>query len=209
MTSPVSEEGFHEIQLSGKQLVFLFMATTVVSVVIFLLGVMVGRRVPAEMLVADLTGTTVDAAAGDLPPSAVDGGQPSATPPPPVPEEPDSFSYHQRLQQSAPATETVQPQTPAPQAPPPTPETAPAPAPAPTGGEWFAQIGAYRTRGAADDIVAKLKGAGFPTVLLPPTPGSPTATFRVRVGPYRDRREAETVAGRLLRELQFNSFVTR
>ena len=38
------EEGFHEIQLSGKQLVFLFMATTVVSVVIFLCGVLVGSR---------------------------------------------------------------------------------------------------------------------------------------------------------------------
>ena len=32
----------HEIQLNGKQLVFLFMAATVVAVVIFLCGVMVG-----------------------------------------------------------------------------------------------------------------------------------------------------------------------
>ena len=39
------DDGFHEIQLSGKQLVFLFMATTVVSVVIFLCGVLVGRGV--------------------------------------------------------------------------------------------------------------------------------------------------------------------
>ena len=29
----MSDEGFHEIQLNGKQLVFLFMAATVVSVV--------------------------------------------------------------------------------------------------------------------------------------------------------------------------------
>ena len=41
----MSDEGFHEIQLNGKQLVFLFMAATVVSVVIFLSGVMVGRGV--------------------------------------------------------------------------------------------------------------------------------------------------------------------
>jgi hypothetical protein len=27
-----ADEGFHEIQLSGKQLVFLFMATTIVAV---------------------------------------------------------------------------------------------------------------------------------------------------------------------------------
>ena len=43
-----AEDGFHEIQLSGKQLVFLFMATTVVSVVIFLCGVLVGRGVRAR-----------------------------------------------------------------------------------------------------------------------------------------------------------------
>lgn len=42
----MSDDGFHEIQLDGKQLVFLFMAATVVAVVIFLCGVMVGRGVP-------------------------------------------------------------------------------------------------------------------------------------------------------------------
>jgi hypothetical protein len=47
------DDGFHEIQLSGKQLVFLFMATTVVSVVIFLCGVLVGRGVRSEPLSAD------------------------------------------------------------------------------------------------------------------------------------------------------------
>ena len=44
----MSDDGFHEIQLNGKQLVFLFMATTVVSVVIFLWGVLVGRGVRAQ-----------------------------------------------------------------------------------------------------------------------------------------------------------------
>ena len=39
------DDGFHEIQLNGKQLVFLGMATTLVSVVIFLCGVLVGRGV--------------------------------------------------------------------------------------------------------------------------------------------------------------------
>jgi cell division septation protein DedD len=48
----MSDEGFHEIQLNGKQLVFLFMAATVVSVVIFLCGVMVGRGVPDRSSVA-------------------------------------------------------------------------------------------------------------------------------------------------------------
>ena len=44
----MSDEGFHEIQLNGKQLVFLFMFATVVLVGTFLCGVMVGRGVRAE-----------------------------------------------------------------------------------------------------------------------------------------------------------------
>ena len=52
MASHTTDDGFHEIQLNGKQLVFLFMAATVVSVVIFLCGVLVGRGVRAERTVA-------------------------------------------------------------------------------------------------------------------------------------------------------------
>ena len=51
MADPIhdqAEDGFHEIQLSGKQLVFLFMLTTVVLVVTFLSGVLVGRAVGTE-----------------------------------------------------------------------------------------------------------------------------------------------------------------
>ena len=41
----MSEQGVREIQLNGKQLVFMFMTATVAAVVIFLCGVMVGRGV--------------------------------------------------------------------------------------------------------------------------------------------------------------------
>ena len=44
----MADEGLREIQLNGKQLVFLFMASTVVAVVIFLCGVMVGRGVRVQ-----------------------------------------------------------------------------------------------------------------------------------------------------------------
>ena len=50
------DDGFHEIQLNGKQLVFLGMATTLVSVVIFLCGVLVGRGVKPIDTVAQAAG---------------------------------------------------------------------------------------------------------------------------------------------------------
>ena len=57
----MADEGLHEIQLNGKQLVFLFMASTVVAVVIFLCGVMVGRGVRVQRP-ADAIEASVDAA---------------------------------------------------------------------------------------------------------------------------------------------------
>src|SRR5688572_25867201 len=47
----MTDEQFHEFHLDGKQMVFLFMASTVVAVVIFLCGVMVGRGVRASKAV--------------------------------------------------------------------------------------------------------------------------------------------------------------
>jgi hypothetical protein len=41
----MADQEYREIQLSGKQIVFLFMSLVVVAVVIFLLGVSVGRGV--------------------------------------------------------------------------------------------------------------------------------------------------------------------
>ncbi len=101
----MSDEGFHEIQLGGKQLVFLFMAAAVVAVVLFLAGVMVGRGVRNEKAALTAQGPAVPVvdlapasaepappAASGVPqaaqpsgePSAAQAGAPPAAPPPPV-----------------------------------------------------------------------------------------------------------------------------
>ena len=64
ITHDVVDDGFHEIHLSGKQLVFLFMATMVVSVVIFLIGVFVGRNVRAQQAADHLADPTDGARGG-------------------------------------------------------------------------------------------------------------------------------------------------
>ena len=43
----MADQSFREIQLGGKQLVFLFMCAVVLTVVVFLLGVSVGRDMRA------------------------------------------------------------------------------------------------------------------------------------------------------------------
>ena len=108
----VQDEGFHEIQLNGKQVVFLFMAATVVSVVIFLCGVLVGRGVRVERpAMADLG--PVSAQAETTPPpspqpapaaAATAGSDPRSAAPPP---DTDDLSYFNRLETKTPPRENL------------------------------------------------------------------------------------------------------
>src|SRR5687767_2925620 len=101
----MSDEGFHEIQLNGKQLVFLFMSATVVSVVIFLCGVMVGRGVrPAHAaVVAETAATLVDPTASvrtaATPTTVMTDRQPVSTQ--------EELTYAERLERAVPPPETL------------------------------------------------------------------------------------------------------
>jgi cell division septation protein DedD len=67
------------------------------------------------------------------------------------------------------------------------------------------QVAAVRTRADADAIAQRLSAKGYPTFVT--TAGS---NFRVRVGTYTNRAEAEAIAGRLEREERVNKpWVTR
>jgi DamX protein len=236
-----TDDGFHEIQLNGKQLVFLFMAATVVSVVIFLCGVLVGRGVRAERAAEVASGV----AGGELvpPPSQISDATPTPTPagsdptaaaaPPPV----DELSYFDRLQTSTPPTEQLKaPAKPAPpspgaktQPPPPAPakpapaapprataSAAPPPSVArtssrtvePTGSGFAVQIAALNVRSEADAIAKRLASKGYAAYVMSPAAGTPQI-YRVRIGKFDSRREAETIAAKLEKEEQFKPWITR
>jgi cell division septation protein DedD len=235
----MQDDGFHEIQLNGKQLVFLFMAATVVAVVIFLCGVMVGRGVPVQRA----------GEPSDAPPlAAIDPTAAVQAPPPPAAaattssapiSASETLTYPSRLEEPTPPVETLKgPAEPVEVAPAPapareraTPEPAPAretaapvpaperaadPAPAPTaaaalteppGKGFVVQVAAVRERNEADIIARRLTTKGYPAFVTTPASGGPV--FRVRVGKYDDRREAESVAGRLEKEERFKPWITR
>ena len=82
-------------------------------------------------------------------------------------------------------------------------------APAEPGGSGYAvQIAALNVRSEADAIAKRLTSKGYSAYVLPPANGSPSV-FRVRVGKFQTRREAENVAARLQKEEQFRPWVTR
>ena len=232
--APIQDEGFHEIQLNGKQLVFLFMAATVVSVVIFLCGVLVGRGVRLERGVA-AEAPPASAVAETTPPpqpappptpAPAPGSDPRAAAPPPAV---DDLSYFQRLEKQNPPAEQLKPAAkepkpaveaaaPAPEPPPPAPAAKEAPHAAappadagssePAGDGYAVQIAALNVRSEAEAIAKRLSSKGYAAYVLAPATGTPSV-FRVRVGKYPTRREAENIAARLKKEEQFNPWVTR
>ncbi len=69
------------------------------------------------------------------------------------------------------------------------------------------QVAAVNARGEADAIVKRLSGKSYSAYVE--TPKGSAAVFRVRVGPFKTRREAQAVADRLKKEEKFKPWVTR
>jgi cell division septation protein DedD len=138
---------------------------------------------------------------------------------PPTPDDPTQFD--ERLRGADPGKEPpLKPPTDTPvQAAPPPPPAPEATRPAeetrpeinvPTSGrpgQWVIQLTAVKNRASATQIVQRLIDKGHPAYLQNPAPGAPTI-YRVRVGGFRDRREAENLAQRLQKEEQFSPVVT-
>lgn len=195
----MSDEGFREIQLNGKQLIFLFMATTVVLVVTFLFGVLVGRDVregseTAEVATAEVAPDSGLAPAADnaapLPPAGS-----SASPAPAAPPA-EELSYAERLLRDTPPEENLkqtpaaapEPSQPAPVVQEPVAEKPPAPRP-PSSGR--AAIPLTPTARPAPPAPA-------PAPIVAAQASDPSGPgFAVQVAAYRDRRDADSLAKQL------------
>jgi cell division septation protein DedD len=234
MAHDVHDDGFHEIQLSGKQLVFLFMATTVVSIVIFLCGVLVGRGTPlgaagSVAAVDDMQASSALDTNLDETPAAPQSNTPTSV---------EGLSYPDRLQGTTSAPEPVAPpppvekpveaassksndEPPTTPAPPPPPPPAPAkaastpapaaasstPVPAATGG-FTVQVTALKSKADADAIATRLQGKGYRAYVVAPEGGG-QVVYKVRVGMNMQRPEAEQIMARLKTEEKFQPWITR
>jgi DedD protein len=233
LSHDTADDGFHEIQLSGKQLVFLFMATTVVSVVIFLCGVLVGRGVhppssdPMQVSAASRSATSPATA----PPSA---GQPSTQPPgaqPPAPQSAASapaeppptpaegeLTYKKRLEsegtvaedrlKSGASQKSANPRAIPKAAPAETTGSATAATSAARPGKFVVQIVALKDRSSASSLVQRLTAKGYPAFLVNPAAGAPAPVYKVQVGRFEDRREAEPVKRRLEKKKKFKPWIS-
>ena len=218
----MADEGFHEIQLGKKQLLFVGMAAALYSVVVFSLGVWVGQDVrrPETEVAAEATPDT-----------------PAETTPEPTKLAPNELDYAARLGdgKNAPAAaappaadaKPVEPPTPpeneapktatpaktdAPKATPPPAEKAATPAasaktpapPAAKAGGVVLQVGAFGDAKTAQNLANRLKGKGYAAFVFDAETGP--SRYRVRVGPLADKAEVDKVSARLKKEEGFSPF---
>jgi cell division septation protein DedD len=69
-------------------------------------------------------------------------------------------------------------------------------------------VAAVKERDEANTIAQRLSTRGYRAYVMAPVNGAPRV-FRVRVGKFKDRREAERIARRLEKEEQFKPWITR
>ena len=201
----MSDEGFREIQLNGKQLIFLFMAVTVVLVVTFLLGLLTGRGVREGAAATEIASTEVVPDPGLAPAADNAAGPspaPSSTSPAPAAPPVEELSYAERLLRDTPPEENLKPatsepaSTSAPVVQEPVPDRAPAPspkasAPAPAAPAPAVPAPGVNTPRAVQPTSRPTAAAATPAT-DPSGPG-----FAVQVAAYPDRQDAERLVKQL------------
>ncbi len=165
----MKNKDYRELQLSSSQLFFIFLAILILGVVIFLLGVSVGKKQAQIMKGAQI------AAKGKVEPA---GDQTS----PPAEKSKESISKELASLQKA--TEQTQKQ--------------------PTvSGErtlFYVQVGAFNRREIALSFADTFNQRGYPAIVLDPFPSDRRDVFRVRIGGYATREEAQEVKTKIQSE---------
>lgn len=75
-------------------------------------------------------------------------------------------------------------------------------------GDHVIQVFSSADESQAKKLISQLSGGGFPAFLSPVEVGGQTM-YRVRIGPYTELSEAETVAAQVRRSFKLDTWVTR
>lgn len=225
-----------EVSLDGRQIFYLFFGGAVVACLVFVLGVMVGRRLESRAHVdrAAATSATRDPLAaldrlaegkGELTfPSALgSAGAPvtavdraiqavaaEAPAPPTKPAKPVSGSEEDEDVEAKPADK------PEPAAAKPKPEPKPEPAKpkkpdaaAATAGKFTLQLSAFQDKAEAEAFLATVKGAGYGAYVVSAEVEGKGTFYRVRLGNYGTYDDAVAAKAEFERKVPKIAYVTR
>ncbi|NOR53489.1 MAG: hypothetical protein GQ536_05320 [Candidatus Aminicenantes bacterium] len=165
----MKNKDYREIQLTSSQLVFIFLGILILGVVVFLLGVSVGKKQAQIVRESELPAQV-----------KLDQGKdkeilPSTKPKDAIDKE---LASHQKVR----AKTQKKP---------------------PTAGKkelFYIQVGAFNKREPASAFAEEFEKKGYPALVLEPFPSDRRTVFRVRIGGYETKEEAEEVNNRLKSE---------
>lgn len=170
----MSNKDYRELQLSSSQLAFIFIAILILGLVIFLLGVSVGKK--QAQIVAD------SGISPQKKPAKIEVKKPAET------EKPKDL-ISKELESHKKITEEVKkPIIPKP--------TAPKPS-TPAKNLWYIQVGAFSNKNSAISLANQFKKEGYPTLVLEPFSTDRKPLYRLRIGGYKTKEEAESVKAKL------------
>jgi cell division septation protein DedD len=215
---------FRELQVSSTQLAIIFFGILIIGVVIFLLGVSVGKKhaqaslktsvvaqkapeqVKDKLIIPDTQASVPPVkeapkeepaakkaqapAKTEPPPVKTESSAPAKEPPQAPAEKPKSAAKTVAEKVAAPVeTKKAQPRV----------ETPPARTEAaPKKGLYYVQVGALAEKSEALTVSQKYRSQGYGVVVLDPLPTDKKTVFRVRVGGFATREEAESLRVKLV-----------
>jgi cell division septation protein DedD len=214
------EPSYYEIALTNRQVLIVFVVLLICVVAAFFSGVWVGHRdTPAPGMALAQGGTTEP----DL--EAEEGGavgelhffsdeQSPAAESPSLAEIADAPQPETTLLEDLGGRETdsaaavVEPGSQATASKPDQADTNPALQAPPPGGGYVIQVFSSADEVQARNLLKQLTDGGYPAFLSPVEVGSQTMV-RVRIGPFSQLANAETVADRIQREFKLDTWVTQ
>jgi len=210
------EPSYYEIALTNRQVLIVFVVLLICVVAAFFSGVWVGKR-DAPSSVMDLaredsTETEEGSAVGELhffsDEQAEQGEEPSlaemADEPQPDTTLLEDLSGREREPEMAAVEPEPRQEAPAPT--PSSPDSAVSASPAVSG--YVIQVFSSADEVQARKLLSQLTDGGYPAFLSPVEVGSQTM-MRVRIGPYSQLANAETVAERIRKDFRLDTWVTR
>ncbi len=167
----MNDRDYRELQLSSTHLVLIFLSIIALGVIIFLLGISVGKK-QAEVSKEILMPTEhITEQAGILLPQAEVQIKEAQKPPS---EKPKPSKKPTETRTKTPAVKAEK-------------------------NLYYVQIGAYSKKDGAMRLAEQFKNRGYPTVIIDPFSTDRKAIFRVRIGGYKTREEATNVKQELLK----------
>lgn len=174
---------YRELQFKSSQLAAVFIGVLIVGVIIFILGVSVGKKQGRL------------AAAAGLPPA---GKTETVSAAKPLPREAETPPASLKTEAKPDAGRTAADKAgPGPEAPKPTPPPTEKPELKAKPGSYFVQASATNDKAAAAAFAARLEKEGFDVVVLDPFPTDAKPYFRIRVGPFAGKGEADAARQKL------------